>query len=131
MSPAAKGMGKAGGYAIQGRAEAFVRFLSGSHSGVVGLPLFETRALLDAPPGDRRLPEWLYEAGIGEARAALVEDDRIVEAAIEPDDDGLRVGASPAPGWSSHPRPGRAGRHGADGTDARTPPAAGVPKARR
>jgi septum formation protein len=40
--------GKAGGYAIQGRAEAFVRFLSGSHSGVVGLPLFETRALLFA-----------------------------------------------------------------------------------
>lgn len=38
--------GKAGGYAIQGRAEAFVRLLSGSHSGVVGLPLFETRALL-------------------------------------------------------------------------------------
>lgn len=38
--------GKAGGYAIQGGAEAFVRFLSGSHSGVVGLPLFETRALL-------------------------------------------------------------------------------------
>ena len=41
-----EGMGKAGGYAIQGRAEAWVRFLSGSHSGVVGLPLFETRALL-------------------------------------------------------------------------------------
>ncbi|MBJ7502470.1 MAG: septum formation protein Maf [Sphingopyxis sp.] len=41
-----EGMGKAGGYAIQGRAEAFVRFLSGSHSNVVGLPLFETRALL-------------------------------------------------------------------------------------
>jgi septum formation protein len=41
-----EGLGKAGGYAIQGRAEAFVRFLSGSHSGVVGLPLFETRALL-------------------------------------------------------------------------------------
>ena len=38
--------GKAGGYAIQGRAEAFVRYLAGSHSGVVGLPLFETRALL-------------------------------------------------------------------------------------
>ncbi|HYZ48359.1 MAG TPA: Maf family nucleotide pyrophosphatase [Sphingomonas sp.] len=38
--------GKAGGYAIQGRAEAFVRFLAGSHSGVIGLPLFETRALL-------------------------------------------------------------------------------------
>jgi septum formation protein len=43
-----EGLGKAGGYAIQGRAEAFVRFLSGSHSGVVGLPLFETRALLTA-----------------------------------------------------------------------------------
>ena len=43
-----EGMGKAGGYAIQGRAEAFVRFLSGSHSGVVGLPVFETRALLAA-----------------------------------------------------------------------------------
>jgi septum formation protein len=38
--------GKAGGYAIQGRAECFVRFLSGSHSGVVGLPLFETAQLL-------------------------------------------------------------------------------------
>ncbi len=38
--------GKAGGYAIQGRAECFVRFLSGSHSNVVGLPLFETAQLL-------------------------------------------------------------------------------------
>lgn len=43
-----EGLGKAGGYAIQGRAEALVRFLSGSHSSVVGLPLFETRALLEA-----------------------------------------------------------------------------------
>jgi septum formation protein len=38
--------GKAGGYAIQGRAEGLVASLQGSHSGVVGLPLFETRALL-------------------------------------------------------------------------------------
>ena len=38
--------GKAGGYAIQGRAEAFVRFLSGSHSNVVGLPLYETTQML-------------------------------------------------------------------------------------
>lgn len=38
--------GKAGAYAIQGRAEAFVRALSGSHSGVVGLPLHETVMLL-------------------------------------------------------------------------------------
>ncbi|KTE05201.1 Maf family protein [Sphingopyxis sp. H115] len=41
-----EGMGKAGGYAIQGRAEIFVRFLSGSHSNVVGLPVFETSTLL-------------------------------------------------------------------------------------
>ncbi len=40
--------GKAGAYAIQGRAEALIRQISGSHSGVVGLPLFETRALLTA-----------------------------------------------------------------------------------
>ena len=39
-------LGKAGGYAIQGHAEAFVRHLAGSHSGVMGLPLFEARALL-------------------------------------------------------------------------------------
>lgn len=38
--------GKAGGYAIQGRAAAHIRFLSGSHSNVVGLPLFETAQLL-------------------------------------------------------------------------------------
>ncbi|MEI6486475.1 MAG: nucleoside triphosphate pyrophosphatase [Sphingomonadales bacterium] len=40
--------GKAGGYAIQGAAEAYVRALSGSFSGVVGLPLNETRLLLGA-----------------------------------------------------------------------------------
>ena len=40
--------GKAGGYAIQGRAAAFVAFVSGSYSNVVGLPLFETVALLNA-----------------------------------------------------------------------------------
>ncbi len=38
--------GKAGGYAIQGHAAAFVRDLGGSYSGVVGLPLFETAQLL-------------------------------------------------------------------------------------
>jgi len=43
-----EGLGKAGGYAIQGRAEALIRRLSGSHSGVIGLPLYETRALLRA-----------------------------------------------------------------------------------
>ena len=40
--------GKAGGYAIQGRAARFIAFVSGSYSNVVGLPLFETVALLKA-----------------------------------------------------------------------------------
>ena len=48
---------KAGGYAIQGRAGAFVRFLGGSYFNVVGLPLYETAALLEGlglrRPGDR------------------------------------------------------------------------------
>lgn len=43
-----EGEGKAGGYAVQGRAAMFVRWLAGSHSGVVGLPLAETAALLAA-----------------------------------------------------------------------------------
>ncbi|MBB3266207.1 septum formation protein [Azospirillum sp. OGB3] len=38
--------GKAGGYAIQGRAAAHVRWIGGSYSNVVGLPLFEVAALL-------------------------------------------------------------------------------------
>jgi len=42
-----EGIGKAGGYAIQGRAEAFVRFINGSYSNVVGLPLYETLAMLE------------------------------------------------------------------------------------
>ncbi len=41
-------LGKAGGYAIQGRAEALIRTITGSHSAIMGLPLFETRALLRA-----------------------------------------------------------------------------------
>jgi len=39
-------MGRAGAYAIQGRAAAFISGLRGSYSGVMGLPLFETAALL-------------------------------------------------------------------------------------
>jgi septum formation protein len=38
---------KAGGYAIQGRAAVFVSAISGSYSGVVGLPLYETAQLLE------------------------------------------------------------------------------------
>jgi septum formation protein len=43
-----EGLGKAGGYAVQGRAEVFVRLLTGSYSNVVGLPLRETLSLLRA-----------------------------------------------------------------------------------
>jgi septum formation protein len=39
-------LGKAGAYAIQGRAAAFVEHISGSHSGIMGLPMFETAGLL-------------------------------------------------------------------------------------
>ena len=41
-------MGKAGGYAIQGRAGAFIPWITGSFTGIVGLPLAETAALLAA-----------------------------------------------------------------------------------
>ena len=41
-----EGLGKAGGYAVQGRAEIYVRLLTGSYSNVVGLPLRETISLL-------------------------------------------------------------------------------------
>jgi septum formation protein len=39
--------GKAGGYAIQGKAAAFIPWIGGSHANVVGLPLVETLALLE------------------------------------------------------------------------------------
>ena len=38
--------GKAGGYAIQGAAEGLIQWIRGSHSAIMGLPLYETRALL-------------------------------------------------------------------------------------
>lgn len=41
-------MGKAGAYAIQGAAAQFVQRISGSHSGIMGLPLYETARLLRA-----------------------------------------------------------------------------------
>ena len=50
--------GKAGGYAIQGQAAVFIERLEGSFSGVMGLPLFETAALLDAAGVER----WQAEA---------------------------------------------------------------------
>ena len=42
-----EGIGKAGGYAIQGRAEGLIRSINGSYSNVVGLPLYETVAMLE------------------------------------------------------------------------------------
>jgi septum formation protein len=39
-------MGKAGAYAVQGKAAAFISHLSGSYSGIMGLPMFETAQLL-------------------------------------------------------------------------------------
>ena len=39
-------LGKAGAYAVQGRAAAFISHMSGSYSGIMGLPMFETAALL-------------------------------------------------------------------------------------
>ena len=68
-----------------------------------------------------RLPEqgavWLYEAGIGEDRAVLVEDGQIVEAALETDDAALKVGLV------AHARlvellPGKRGRVALDGGEA-------------
>jgi septum formation protein len=49
-----EGRDKAGGYAIQGLAAVFISELCGSYSGVMGLPLFETAALLDAAG----VPRW-------------------------------------------------------------------------
>ena len=54
--------GKAGGYAIQGRGAVFVESISGSYSGVMGLPLFETAALL----AEFGVPLWLSPAAVGE-----------------------------------------------------------------
>ncbi|MDP9128150.1 MAG: Maf family protein [Pseudomonadota bacterium] len=41
-----EGLGKAGGYAIQGTAAAHIRYISGSYSNIVGLPLFEVAQML-------------------------------------------------------------------------------------
>jgi septum formation protein len=39
-------LGKAGAYGVQGRAAAYISSLSGSYSGIMGLPMFETAELL-------------------------------------------------------------------------------------
>ena len=83
--------GKAGGYALQGYGEVYVRHIAGSYSNVVGLPLAETRVLLKSA-GYPTCLSGSIERGIGETRAALVEDGEIVEARIELD--GVRPAGS-------------------------------------
>jgi septum formation protein len=63
-----EGRDKAGGYAIQGLAAVFISELRGSYSGVMGLPLFETAALLDAA----RVPRWRQHAAAGAGPAVGV-----------------------------------------------------------
>ncbi|MCI0401234.1 MAG: Maf family nucleotide pyrophosphatase [Gammaproteobacteria bacterium] len=64
-----EGLGKAGGYAIQGRAAAFVDRIEGSYSGIVGLPLRETAQLL-------HLAGVLCSRRSGEDSVSHVSDER-------------------------------------------------------
>lgn len=65
------------------------------------------------------MSEWLYEAGIGENRAALITDGEIVEASVEPDDAGPRLGTVAVAKLIERPQPHRAARIAfADGTEA-------------
>jgi septum formation protein len=41
-----EGIGKAGGYGMQGRAQALIRFMAGSNSNIIGLPLFDVEQML-------------------------------------------------------------------------------------
>lgn len=84
-------MGKAGGYAIQGGAERFVSRLSGSYSGVMGLPLHETAKLLrefgvamrfDAPSAPSAPVSGSAGVGVGHERVTVVSvDDASVDDA--------------------------------------------------
>ena len=60
-----EGRDKAGGYAIQGFAAVFISELRGSYSGVMGLPLFETAALLDGAG----VPRWQQDSAAGAGAA--------------------------------------------------------------
>ena len=69
-----------------------------------------------------RLAEWRYEAGIGEARAALVEGTTILEARIELDRPGPRLGAVLAARLVEITQKGREGRVTFDGGEAMLSP---------
>ena len=68
------------------------------------------------------MAEWLYEAGIGEARAALVEDGAIVQARIELDRPGPRIGAVLPARLVEITVKGREGRAAFDGGEAMLSP---------
>ena len=57
-------MGKAGSYAVQGRAAMFIRHISGSYSGIMGLPLYETGAIVEAPLTVLGLHQHLINRGV-------------------------------------------------------------------
>ncbi len=77
--------GKAGGYAIQGRAGRFVVAIQGSYSAVVGLPLYETVSLLEGwvPAPQRHGETILVNVGIGEVRIATIDERGLSQLAIE------------------------------------------------
>ena len=76
--------GKAGGYALQGYGEVYVRHIAGSYSNVVGLPLAETRLLLKAAGYPTCLNGSSSAASARPARRSI-EDGEIVEARIQLD----------------------------------------------
>ena len=98
--------GKAGGYAIQGRAAALIRWIGGSYSNVVGLPLFEVSNMLYGAgfvSSARCISaDWTALTGKIEilidragplVRAAVVEDGRLTDLHIDSDDRPSRLGA--------------------------------------
>ncbi len=110
ISPAASGTARPAATPSRAAPRALIAWISGSHSGVVGLPLFEARALLKS----RGLPRWLrwscIEEGIGEHRAILLGSERIAGRARR-----LARRAGSGPGRRRDPR-GRAPRAAARGT---------------
>ena len=64
------------------------------------------------------MAEWLYEAGIGEARAALIADGAIIEAVVEHDDGGVRAGTVLTARLTKQIVPGRRGLVAFDGGEA-------------
>ena len=90
--------GKAGSYAIQSQAAAWIEHIAGSYSGIMGLPLFETAELLrvgalQAGVFDQRQGDVLADGQRGEQSAALVEhaEAPLQRAPLLADVDGMPV----------------------------------------